>query len=120
MGSFPETQIDQTRQPNSFSKFIFVGRNVFYNSWKTCLFDMKLPFCNSQVQWNPVNTVTDGSKKFGRINGVAVLSGQSAILIYTTHRIHTSWTTVFSLINNRKVDIAYRNCTNYLKLSFST
>ena len=29
------------------------------------------------VQWNPVNMVTNGSKKFGRINGVAVLSGQA-------------------------------------------
>ena len=35
---------------------------------------------SKQVQWNPVNTVTSGSKKFGRINGVAVLSGQAQIL----------------------------------------
>ena len=26
------------------------------------------------IQWNPVNTVTNGPKKFGRINGVAVLT----------------------------------------------
>ena len=31
------------------------------------------------VQWNPVNTITNGSKKFGRINGVAVLSRQAQI-----------------------------------------
>ena len=26
------------------------------------------------IQWNPVNTVTNGPKKFGHINGVAVLT----------------------------------------------
>ena len=26
-----------------------------------------------QIQWNPINTVTNGPQKFGRINGVAVL-----------------------------------------------
>ena len=34
------------------------------------------------VQWNPVNTVTNGSKKFGRvktINGVTVLPVQAQI-----------------------------------------
>ena len=34
------------------------------------------------VQWNPVNTVTNGSKKFGRvktINGVTVLPAQAQI-----------------------------------------
>ena len=31
------------------------------------------------VQWNSVNTVTNGSKKFGRINGVVILSGQAQI-----------------------------------------
>jgi len=52
------------------------------------VFDMKLSFCNSQVQGSPVNTVTNGSKKFGRVNGVAVLSGQGPTLTYTIH--HTS------------------------------
>ena len=29
---------------------------------------------NLPIEWNPVNTVTNGPKKFGRINGVAVLT----------------------------------------------
>ena len=66
------------------------------------------------------NKVTNGSKKYGRINGVAVLPGQGSILIYAIHRIQTSSTTVFSLINNRKVDITNCICRNHLKLSFST
>ena len=35
---------------------------------------------SKKVQGNPVNMVTSGSKKFGRVNGVAVLSGQAQIL----------------------------------------
>ena len=31
------------------------------------------------VQWNLVNTVTNGPKKIGRINEVAVLPGQAQI-----------------------------------------
>ena len=37
------------------------------------------PRINS-LQWNPVNTVTSGSKNVRRINGVAVLQGQGQIL----------------------------------------
>ena len=37
------------------------------------------PRINS-LQWNPVNTVTSGSKNVRRINGVAVLPGQGQIL----------------------------------------
>ena len=34
-------------QPNSFTKFIFVVFNVWYNAWETYLFDRKLSFtCN--------------------------------------------------------------------------
>ena len=58
----------------------------------------------STAQSNSVNTVTNGSKTFGNINGVAVLSGQAKIAWlkgrndkYTVHRIHISWTNV--LIN---------------------
>ena len=32
-----------------------------------------------ELQWYPVNTVTNGPKRFGQINGVAVLSGQVQI-----------------------------------------
>ena len=32
-----------------------------------------------ELQWNPVNTVTNGPKKFGQINGVAILSVQAQI-----------------------------------------
>ena len=31
------------------------------------------------LQWYPVNKVTNGPKKFGRFNGVAVLRGQGQI-----------------------------------------
>ena len=31
----------------------------------------------NNVQWNPVNMVTNGSKRFGRINRVPLLSGQA-------------------------------------------
>jgi len=31
----------------------------------------------NMVQWNPINTVTNGSYKFGCVNGVAVLPGQA-------------------------------------------
>ena len=57
-----------------------------------------------------------GKKKIGRINGMAILSGLAQISWleegrndkYTVQRILTSWT-MFSLINNRNVDIAYSN-----------
>ena len=49
------------------------------------------------MQWNPVNAVTSGSKEFGCINGVAVLSRQAQISClegrndkYTEHRIRIS------------------------------
>ena len=32
-------------------------------------------FLRTLVQWNPVNTTTFGPWKFGRINGVVVLTG---------------------------------------------
>ena len=32
-----------------------------------------------ELQWDPVNTVTNGPKRLGQINGVAVLSGQVQI-----------------------------------------
>ena len=48
-----------------------------------------------ELQWNPVNTVTNGPKKFGQINGVAILSGRAQISWlegrndkYTIHCIH--------------------------------
>ena len=48
-----------------------------------------------ELQWNPVNMVNNGPKKFGQINGLAILSGQAQILWldgrndkYTVHRIH--------------------------------
>ena len=31
----------------------------------------------NNVQWNPVNMITNGSKRFGRINRVPLLSGQA-------------------------------------------
>ena len=37
------------------------------------------PRINS-LQWNPVNTVTSGSKNVRRINGVALLPGEGQIL----------------------------------------
>lgn len=53
------------------------------------------------IQWNPINTVTSGSKKFACINGVAVLSRQAQISClegrndkYTKHLILISNTTV--------------------------
>ena len=69
------------------------------------------------------NTVTSllrplffGPAKFGRISGLAVLLGQGQISWledrnnkYTIHRIRTSCTTVFAVINNRNADIAYHN-----------
>ena len=51
------------------------------------------------TQWNSVNTVTNGSKNIGRINGVVILSGQDQISWlegsndkFTIHRIRISWT----------------------------
>ena len=55
----------------------------------------------STAQSNSINTVTNGSKPFGNINGVVVLSGQAKIAWlkggndkYTVHRIRISWTNV--------------------------
>ena len=48
-------------------------------------------YASALLQWNLVNTVTNGSKKWGRFNGA------ESNFIYTIHhRIHTSCTTVFS------------------------
>ena len=71
------------------------------------------------LQWNPVNTVTNGSKKIGRFNGAGSdFMTQYRYDKYTVHRIRTSCTTVFSLLNYRNVDIAYRNCKNILLETF--
>ena len=32
------------------------------------------PYYQINIQWNPINTVTNGPKKFGHIKGVAVLT----------------------------------------------
>lgn len=73
----------------------------------------------------PVNMVTNWSKKFGCINGVAVLVGQGQIswlkggnekYMHTVQHIRTSGTNI-PWKNNRNVDIAYSYCKNYLKLS---
>ena len=37
-------------------------------------------FCALNLQWTPLNLVTNGSKKIGRMNGVARLPGQDQIL----------------------------------------
>lgn len=37
-------------------------------------------FCALNLQWTPLNLVTNGSKKIGRTNGVARLPGQDQIL----------------------------------------
>ena len=65
----------------------------------------------STVEYS-VNTVTSGSKKFGGINGVALLSGQAQISWiegrndkYTEQHIRISWTTV---LNNKQLECRYR------------
>ena len=69
--------------------------------------------------------VTNGSKKFGCINGVALLSRQAQIPLLEGHnvKINTLYSKfafleqLFSLINNRNVDISYSNRRKLLKIS---
>ena len=63
--------------------------------------------------------VTNGSEKFGMINGVAILTGRvkfhdlrAVITKYSIHEIRTTFN------KQTNVDIAYSNCKNYLKHSF--
>ena len=67
--------------------------------------------------------VTSGSKKFGHINRVAVLSGQASQF----HDLRAGMTNTpyiafafleHSLINNRNVDTAYKNRKKLLKIFF--
>ena len=67
------------------------------------------------LQWMPVNTVTNGPKKIGRINGVAVLLGHAQIAGLASCNDNTpyiTFTVLFSLINkinNWNVVIASSN-----------
>ena len=79
-----------------------------------------------EIQWKPVNTVTNGSKKIGRINGVAVLSAQAQIPwlenrndLSTPYIAFAFLERLFALINNRSEDTSYSNWKNYLTFSFS-
>ena len=67
--------------------------------------------------------VTNESKKFGCINGVALLSGRlkfhdlRAVMSNTLYSKFAFLEQLFSLINNRNVDIAYSNRRKLLKIS---
>ena len=69
------------------------------------------------------NSVTNESKTFGHINGVAILSGQAQIswlegpmMTNTLYIAFAFLEQLLSLINSRNVDIAYSNW----KFSFHT
>ena len=59
--------------------------------------------------------VSNGSKKFGSINGVAVLSGRLKfhdLRVVMTNTLYIAFAfleQLFSLINNQNVDIVYSN-----------
>ena len=44
----------------------------------------------STAQSNSINTVTNGSKTFGNINGVAVLSGQAKLKLHDLRVVMTN------------------------------
>ena len=60
------------------------------------------------IQWNPVNTTTFGPWKFGRINGVVVLTGEGQIMVQNAFKLHSTTciplirykSTFLQLINN--------------------
>ena len=52
---------------------------VVFHSRQSAAVGVFCYFANFQVQWNHINAVTNGSKKFGLANGVDVLSGQAQI-----------------------------------------
>ena len=49
------------------------------------------------LQWNPVNTATNGPPKIGRINGVAVLTRKGHILEFKGEKINNGILRNFSL-----------------------
>ena len=61
-----------------------------------------------KLQWNPVNMTTFWPWKFGRINGVVVLTGQSQIMVQNAFKLHSTTciplirykSTFLQLINN--------------------
>ena len=122
----------QGKQMDCFSSTLACHVIQFRWNIKTCGFvgtvnlASSAPLVCSLLQWNSVNTVTNGPKKYSHINGVAVLSGQAQLSLlegsywqihqeYTVHRIR--FKVLFSLINNWNVDIAYRNWKKLLNIS---
>ena len=72
---------------------------------------------DTKLQRNPVNTVINGPKKNGRINGVAVLPGVGWNSwrkgLNDKYRICTSRKT---FLFNKQQEYTYSNCMKYLKL----
>ena len=68
---------------------------------------------NMHVQWNPVNTVTNGSKKLAVLTGWPYFQGclkfhdLRAVMTNTPYSAFAFFEQLFSLINNWNVDIAY-------------
>ena len=67
---------------------------------------------HAEIQWNPVNTVTNGPKKKAVLTGWPYYRGRLKfhdIRAVMTNTPYIAFTVLFSLINNWNVDIAYGN-----------
>ena len=95
---------------------------------------LRLPFypftleiVSKYMQWNPFNTVTNGSKNLAVLTAWPYYRGRlkfhdlTAVMTNTPYIAVAFLEQLFSLINNRSVDIAYSNKKNYsLHFPFST
>ena len=67
------------------------------------------------VQWNPINTVTNGLKKLAVLTGWPYYQGWlkfhdlRTVITNTPYIAFAFLEQLFSLINNRNLDIAYSN-----------
>ena len=95
---------------------------------------LRLPFypftleiVSKYMRWNPFNTVTNGSKNLAVLTPWPYYRGRlkfhdlTAVMTNTPYIAVAFLEQLFSLINNRSVDIAYSNKKNYsLHFPFST
>ena len=69
-------------------------------------------FSRIYIQWNPVNTVTNRPKDLAVSSGWSYYRGRLKfhdLMAVVTNTPYIAFTVLFSLINNRNVDIAYSN-----------
>ena len=74
-----------------------------------------------ELQWDPVNTVTNGPKRLARLMGWPYYQGRLKfhdLRAVMTNKPYIAFSIVLSLKNNLNVDIVYSNWKNLLNMFF--